>query len=131
MSTLATNTFQELATGDSVGAKYVVRGTAKAWANLNGTGTIALRDSLNISSVVDEGTGDYRFNYTNAMTNGNYCYTTAVEDVSVALISVNFVSFPKTTTSIRTGSRFVSNTSGSATADDADGVQVAIHGDLA
>jgi hypothetical protein len=72
MSTLATNTFQELATGDSVGAKYVVHGTAKAWANLNGTGTIALRNSLNVSSVVDNGAGDYSFNFSNAMTTGSY-----------------------------------------------------------
>ena len=46
--------------------QYVVRGSAKAWANLNGTGTIALRDSLNVSSVVDNGTGDYTYNYTSA-----------------------------------------------------------------
>jgi hypothetical protein len=72
MSTLATNTFQELATGDSVGAKYVVHGTAKAWANLDGTGTIALRDSLNVSSVVDNGAGIYRINMTNAMVSNNY-----------------------------------------------------------
>ena len=45
--------------------QYVVRGSAKAWANLNGTGTIALRDSLNVSSVVDNGTGDYGFNFSN------------------------------------------------------------------
>jgi hypothetical protein len=72
MSTLKTDNFEELATGDSVGAKYVVHGTAKAWANLNGTGTIALRDSFNVSSVVDSGTGEYLFNLSNAMLNTNY-----------------------------------------------------------
>lgn len=44
----------------------------KAWANLNGTGTIALRDSDNIASVTDNGTGDYTFNLTTAMANTNY-----------------------------------------------------------
>jgi hypothetical protein len=72
MSTLATNTFQELATGDSVGAKYVVHGSAKAWANLNGTGTIALRDSFGVSSVVDNGVGLYTANFTAAFTDANY-----------------------------------------------------------
>ena len=44
----------------------------KIWANLNGTGTIALRDSKNIASVTDNGTGDYTFNYTLNMANANY-----------------------------------------------------------
>jgi hypothetical protein len=72
MSTLKTDNFEELATGDSVGAKYLVHGTAKAWANLNGTGTIALRDSFNVSSVVDNGVGTYRTNLTSSMANASY-----------------------------------------------------------
>jgi len=51
---------------------YVVNGTAKAWMNLNGTGTIALRDSLNTSSVTDLGTGNYQQNFSSVMANGNY-----------------------------------------------------------
>ena len=55
-------------------AKYIptVEGTIKAWANLNGTGTVALRDSYNVSSVVDNGVGDYTFNLTNNMNDANY-----------------------------------------------------------
>jgi hypothetical protein len=49
--------------------------TAKAWLNMNGTGTIAIRDSHNVSSVTDVGTGDYRINYSNAMANTSYCPT--------------------------------------------------------
>ena len=49
-----------------------VQGLAKSWANLNGTGTIALRDSFNVSSVADDGTGDYDFTYTNNFGNVNY-----------------------------------------------------------
>ena len=47
--------------------------TAKAWANFNGTGTPAFRDSHNFSSITDTTTGTYRVNFTNAMANGNYC----------------------------------------------------------
>jgi hypothetical protein len=84
MSTITTNTFQELATGDSVGAKYVVRGSAKAWANLNGTGTIALRDSLNVASVVDNGVGDYTFSQTSAFAAANQVSTASTSrDASV------------------------------------------------
>lgn len=44
----------------------------KSWANLNGTGTIALRDSFGVSSATDNGTGDYSFNWTTAFSGANY-----------------------------------------------------------
>ena len=47
--------------------------TAKAWVNFNGTGTVAIRDSHNVSSITDNGTGQYQVNFTNAMANANYC----------------------------------------------------------
>ena len=46
--------------------------TAKAWVNFNGTGTVAIRDSHNVSSITDDGTGIYRVNFTNNMANVNY-----------------------------------------------------------
>jgi len=46
--------------------------TAKAWVNLNGIGTIAIRDSHNISSITDNGTGDYICVFAVAMSNANY-----------------------------------------------------------
>ena len=48
------------------------QGLAKAWVNFNGTGTIAIRDSLGVSGSVDNGTGNYTVNYTNAMSNAEY-----------------------------------------------------------
>lgn len=47
-------------------------GAAKAWANFNGTGTVAVRDSLNVSSITDNGTGLYTLNFATAMANANY-----------------------------------------------------------
>jgi hypothetical protein len=47
-------------------------GIAKAWVNFNGTGTVAIRASFNVSSITDNGTGDYTVNFTTAMPNGNY-----------------------------------------------------------
>ena len=52
----------------TVGTSYVVNGSAKAWVNFNGTGTAAIQDSLNMSSLTDNGTGDYTLTYTNNLT---------------------------------------------------------------
>ena len=59
-------------TAGSVTTDYVVNGSAKAWINFDGTGTISTRDSLNVSSISDEGTGYYQYDFTNAMSNANY-----------------------------------------------------------
>jgi hypothetical protein len=47
-------------------------GICKAWVNFNGTGTVAIRDSFNVSSITDNGTGNYAVNFTTAMANANY-----------------------------------------------------------
>ena len=47
-------------------------GLAKAWVNLNGTGTIAARDSFNLSSLTDNGTGDISVNFSSSMSNDDY-----------------------------------------------------------
>jgi hypothetical protein len=47
------------------------QGLAKAWVNFNGTGTIAARDSLSVSGLVDNGTGNYTVTLTNAMVDTN------------------------------------------------------------
>jgi hypothetical protein len=70
MSEIRTNLLSDAAGTGPAG--LFKQSAAKAWANLNGTGTIALRASFNVSSVVDNGVGDYSFSYTNAMANGNY-----------------------------------------------------------
>jgi len=45
----------------------------RAWVNFNGTGTVAIRSSGNVSSITDNGTGDYTVNFTTAMPDVNYC----------------------------------------------------------
>jgi hypothetical protein len=45
----------------------------RAWVNFNGTGTVAIRASGNVSSITDNGTGDYTVNFTTAMPDVNYC----------------------------------------------------------
>jgi len=48
--------------------------TAKAWVNFNGTGTVAIRDSHNVSSITDNATGTYTINFANNMSNVNYTF---------------------------------------------------------
>ena len=49
----------------------------KAWVNFNGTGTIAIRGSQGVSGLVDNGTGRFSVNFTNAMSNANYAAVTS------------------------------------------------------
>jgi len=44
----------------------------RAWVNFNGTGTVAIRASGNVSSITDSGTGNYTVNFTTAMQDANY-----------------------------------------------------------
>ena len=54
------------------GGQPTIDGLAKAWVNFNGTGTVAIRASLNVSSITDNGTGDYTVNFTTALADANY-----------------------------------------------------------
>ena len=74
---------------DTVETSYVLNGSAKAWVNFNGTGTIATRDSFNVASLTDNGTGDYSVNYTSAMANGNGAVTAlSSRDVSTSQVGM-------------------------------------------
>ena len=70
-SELRVTTIANNAGTESVDTTYVINGSAKAWFNLNAA-TPALRDSFNIASITDEGTGIYEGNFTSAMSNGDY-----------------------------------------------------------
>jgi hypothetical protein len=52
----------------------------RAWVNFNGTGTVAIRASGNVSSITDNGVGDYTVNFTAAMPDANYCMAGSGED---------------------------------------------------
>ena len=47
----------------------------RAWVNFNGTGTVAIRASGNVTSITDNGTGNYTVNFTNALPDANYAIT--------------------------------------------------------
>ena len=59
-------------TAKSVDTDYVVNGVNKIWVDLDGTGTIAIDDSLNCTSATDNNTGNYTVTFTNSMNSATY-----------------------------------------------------------
>ena len=64
--------------------------TAKAWVNFNGTGTVAIRASGNVSSITDNGTGDYTVNFTNAMPDANYSFSGSGRETTTNSVRSDF-----------------------------------------
>jgi hypothetical protein len=104
--------------------------TCKAWVNFNGTGTVAIRASGNVSSITDNGTGDYTVNFATAMADANYSTTatsgnddptnSGTRDANV----LGAVTAPSTT-AVRVGHSYVSSTE-NRTSIDATYIFVAI-----
>ena len=62
----------DLSFNSGYGSSAVAYG-CRAWVNFNGTGTVAIRGSGNVTSITDRGTGEYTINFTTAMPDANYC----------------------------------------------------------
>lgn len=61
---------------------------AKAWVNFNGTGTVAIRASGNVSSITDRASGKYTVNYSQTMPDANYSYSACGKDGSTNAAAV-------------------------------------------
>jgi formylmethanofuran dehydrogenase subunit C len=66
-------------TGSITGGSISVANSLRAWVNFNGTGTPAIRASGNVSSITDNGLGDYTVNFTTAMVDANYSVISSSE----------------------------------------------------
>jgi hypothetical protein len=106
----------------------------RAWVNFNGTGTVAVRASGNVSSVTRNNTGDYTINFTTALPNANYSVLSNVNSIAPA-VNVQGLSnlqaaaadgsgITKTTTACR----IVNGISSNGTATDFGQVSVAFIG---
>lgn len=101
MSTLRVDTIQNAAGTDS---PISVPGTAKAWVNFNGQGTVAIRASYNVSSITDNGVGNYTVNFTTALSDTNYCVAGSADDIASSTAGTYFVPHngtAPTTTAVR------------------------------
>ena len=127
MSTLKVS--EIIATGETAGR--AVSGIAAAWVNFNGTGTVAIRDSVNVASITDQGTGDYTVNVTDGMNNAYYTIS-----VNASIDGVGYTgqqnAQPKADSAPTSSSyRIASSNSIDAILSDASRVYSNIHGDLA
>jgi hypothetical protein len=95
--------------------------TCRAWVNFNGTGTVAIRASGNVTSITDNGTGDYTVNFTNAMADANYCTT-----INATVSAASHNSLWNRSTTYATGSYRTAILNHGGTAIDPDFVNVAI-----
>lgn len=105
MSTAKFDTLQNVAGTKSVPVSTVVDGSAKAWVNFNGTGTVAIRASFNVSSITDNGTGDYTVNFTNAMTDATYGAAALLNGGSGGNVIAPYTTTAPTTSAYRVGTR--------------------------
>ena len=102
----------------------MLSGSAKAWLNLDGTGTIAISDSFNIASVSDGGTGQYAVSFTNNMSNSSYVASGSTTAGSSTYSTLAIASLAQ-------GSFTIFTSDGGSSQEDKDPVCVSVNGDLA
>ena len=95
---------------------------ARAWVNFNGTGTVAIRASGNVSSITDNGTGDYTVNFTTAMPDANYAVVATGRGYTLSFSADDII----TTTTVRVVQWYASSTAGGRTTIDSNYSFVAI-----
>jgi len=110
MSTLKADTI--VASDGSSPVTLTKQSAAKVWINFNGTGTIAIRDDFNASTIVDNGTGNYTVNFTSSMGNVNYAGTVTgtFSDSGTASCSTPFTCRSFSTSSMRATGAGTGNT---------------------
>ena len=99
----------------------------KAWVNFNGTGTVAIRASYNVSSITDNGTGDYTVNFTTALPDTNYTFAGAIREDTTGNNNTNrCMGAHRSSGSIATGSIRVTTSDFSYQPQDVETVSVII-----
>lgn len=128
-STLATTVASPTLTTPNINSAQfaTVTGTApiypcRAWVNFNGTGTVAILASGNVSSITDLGTGSYRTNFTTAMPDANYAVCATATNGSSFVAMLTGAEAANNSTSYAQ----INTASTNATFADARGVNVSI-----
>ncbi len=132
MSTLAVGTVKSISSAAPVfeNTSGTEKGQlCKAWVNFNGTGTIAERDSFNVSTLTDNGQGDYTITMTNGMSNANYAVVTASGESSTSAVRGCGVCNSLTTTTFRIQPNFTGGTVNGLYNRDDEIVCAAVFGD--
>ncbi len=135
MSTLSVGTIKSISTTAPVfqNSSGTEKGTlCLAWVNFIGTGTVAIRDSFNISSITDNATGKFTATFTNALTNNDYVFTGSAAQADEDHVNPNYC-FPMEHDSkyLTTGFKFRTGyqSGGTSVTADRSVTLVAIFGD--
>ena len=127
--TIAADTLTH-STAGSIATNYVVEGSAKAWVHFDGSSTVSIEDSLNTSSVDDNGTGYYDVNFSTSLDNGNYTLTGSAGATSTSTTGTSI----RPAATFATGSvtfNIIYNAGSSYGVGDYAQTSIKIHGDLA
>ena len=115
------------ATGDTVSRS--AKSIAAAWFNFNGTGTIAIRDSINVASLTDNGTANHDVNFTNHMATVGYHVSSSTSGNGSDVWGFANPSYE--TSNIQMVLKYVASNAGSTNTADRSTMTTGIHGDLA
>ena len=131
-SELRVNTLKDASGNNSVAMQYVAEGSAKAWGHL-AAGGASLPDSFNLSSIDDDGTGEYGLNYTSAMNSATYSATSTINFNHAADNNTrHLVIESKATGSVEVDGGYTAGSTAHFTAYDIETTgSVTVHGDLA
>ena len=135
MATLKTNTLTGTSTAGSIAVTgegnstttNLQQGLMKVFTNLKGTDTFGLRDSFNVSSATDNGTGNYTITINNDMGNNDYSVTGSQGGNT----SNDEVRIPENATDFATGSYIVNTLKTGVSLNDSVYVCTQVAGDLA
>ena len=125
MSTLKVNTIQNTSAAHGSTPEQIAQGRAKAWVNFNGSGTVAIRDHFNVSSITDSGTGVYTANFSTAMANANYASVVSTGNNDKGRYGIMIDSDDKTTS----GCKIFGFQTSTGSSLDSEEVSLAIFGD--
>ena len=127
-SILRVNTLTDASSNNSMAMSAIAGGTSKSWMNLDGTGTIATRDSFNVASITDRGTALYTQNLTSNLVNDDGAVGGSAHGTLLDADGRNriMVGEPQSTSSVH-----VNTFTTSGGAEDVDLVSSIVHGDLA
>jgi len=128
MSTLEVSNLNDGTT--TVATTFVTNGSAKAWANKASDGA-SLLDSFNISSIDDDGTGDFGIHFTSSMSNSNYSISLGGNDMGSgsSFHWVDYTNGTQTTSSFDGETGYISSSANRTNHDNQ--AFMSIHGDLA
>ena len=133
-SILRVDTLTDASSNNSIATSVLFNGSNKVWINLNGSSTIANRDSYNIASITDNGTGDYTETFTSNMSNANYSPACVVQDdqSDTANMGGTVATIYRASTGLATGNcRIGTGVAGTSTRNDDTTLSIIIAGDLA